>query len=178
MFKQETLLTRKDCDNILSLVSRRFSFHPSSLYWNSSSHNNKKVQSTKKTKDCYVSGSRVFELLKKPLQKLNVKSFPENDCVIIKYEKGSYFKKHIDGNSKSERTLTIMIQLSDAHEYDGGELVTYSNDKPTICSKELGNVILIDSTKPHEVLEITKGTRYSLVIWLYAENLKQNTYIL
>jgi hypothetical protein len=27
-------------------------------------------------------------------------------------------------------------------------------------------------------LEITKGVRYSLVIWLYAENLKQNTYIL
>jgi predicted 2-oxoglutarate/Fe(II)-dependent dioxygenase YbiX len=71
-----------------------------------------------------------------------------------------------------------MIQLSDAHEYDGGELVTYSNNEPTICSKELGNVILIDSTKPHEVLEITKGTRYSLVIWLYAKNLKDNTYIL
>jgi PKHD-type hydroxylase len=178
MFKQEKLLTKQDCNKVLSLISRRFSFHPSSLYWNSNSHSKTKVQSTKKTKDCYVSGSRVFELLKKPLQKLNVKSFPENDCVIIKYEKGSYFKKHIDGSSKSERTLTIMIQLSDAHEYDGGELVTYSNNEPTICSKELGNVILIDSTKPHEVLEITKGTRYSLVIWLYAKNLKDNTYIL
>lgn len=178
MFKQEKLLTRQDCNKVLSLISRRFSFHPSSLYWNSNSHSNKKIQRTKKTKDCYVSGSTVFEILKKPLQKLNIKSFPENDCVIIKYEKGSYFRKHRDGSSKSDRTITVMIQLSDAHEYDGGELVTYSGSKPTICSKELGNVILIDSTKPHEVLEITKGTRYSLVVWLYDENLKDNTYIL
>jgi len=178
MFKEEVLLTKQDCDKVLSLVSRRFSFQPSSLYWNSNSHSNTKVQDTKKTKDCYVNGNDVFNLLSEKLKNLGIISFPKDDCVIIKYEKGSYFKKHIDGNSNSKRRLTIMIQLSDESDYEGGELVTYTNNVPSISSKKLGNVIVIDSLKLHEVLELRSGVRYSLVVWLYTENILSNNYMI
>lgn len=178
MFKEGVLLTKHDCYKVLNLVPDESLFQPSPLYWTGTHQSNKKTQNTKKTKDYYVNGNDVYNLLSEKLKKhLGITGFPKDDCVIIKYEPGSYFKKHRDGDSNSKRTLTVMIQLSAKSDYEGGELVTYTNNIPSMSSKKIGNVIIIDSTKLHEVLEITSGVRYSLVVWLHSENILTNRYI-
>jgi predicted 2-oxoglutarate/Fe(II)-dependent dioxygenase YbiX len=54
-----------------------------------------------------------------------------------------------------ERVYTVIIQLSEESDYEGGTLIVGGVD----VSKEIGNVVIFKSTDVHEVTKITKGTR-------------------
>ena len=68
------------------------------------------------------------------------------------------------------RKLTLIIQLTNSVKYDGAEL--YVDNKLT--SKAIGNLILFDSGKLHEVTELTKGERFVLVSWITTEDMMIN----
>ena len=61
---------------------------------------------------------------------------------------------------------TLVIQLSDENDYDGGTL--YVNDVPQ--TRTQGDYSLFLSKEIHEVKLITKGTRYSLTYFLSEGN--------
>ena len=88
------------------------------------------------------------------------------------YEPGMFYKPHIDVNSfvnhpAHNRKLTVILQLSDETEYEGGELQIYnSNLKPITLTKKRGSVIIFDSFVPHCVKKIKSGTRYVLASWI------------
>ena len=70
------------------------------------------------------------------------------------------------------RKLSVTCQLSDSSEYEGGELeFQYRNkDNPNMVApceqaKKKGSIIVFPSFVWHRVKPVTKGTRYSLVIW-------------
>jgi len=71
------------------------------------------------------------------------------------------------------RKLSMTCSLSDPKDYEGGELeFDFRNmdpDKPTIrkCAeiKPRGSIVVFPSHVWHRVKPVTKGTRYSLVIW-------------
>jgi PKHD-type hydroxylase len=89
-------------------------------------------------------------------------------------EKGAYVK-HIDQMLNSAgfpRKLSVSIQLSDEKDYMGGDLLIHESDKPTKTFKNRGTAIFFPSYVLHEVKPVTKGLRYSLVIWVTGPRFK------
>ncbi len=83
------------------------------------------------------------------------------------YEKGSFYKKHIDQFAHNDsRIYSIIIYLNDNwKEGDGGELVLYKEEVQKV-SPQMGTMIFFDSASlPHEVLE-TQVARMSITGWL------------
>ena len=89
-------------------------------------------------------------------------------------EKGAYVK-HIDQMLDSPgfpRKLSVSIQLSDEKNYKGGDLLIHEGTKPTKTFRSRGTAIFFPSYVLHEVTPVTKGIRYSLVIWVTGPKFK------
>ena len=81
-------------------------------------------------------------------------------------EAGKY-AAHIDlGKKVSHRKISIILQLSDPSEYEGGDFLIWVGKDPIVLPKEKGTVICFPSYILHEVKPITKGVRESLVCWV------------
>jgi predicted 2-oxoglutarate/Fe(II)-dependent dioxygenase YbiX len=108
------------------------------------------------------------------LKEFKIKSLPEF-FIILKYNKNQEFKRHNDsGLQYPNRYKTLIIQLSNETDYDGGELCIFHNGKTIISSKEIGNVIMFDSSIDHCANKIKEGIRYSMVFWLLIDNFGLN----
>jgi len=115
-------------------------------------------------------------------------------CQFTKYGVGQYYGWHCDSwevpykrkqrddgtwpqDHGKIRKLSVTISLNDPSEYEGGNLefdfrnqVDWErNKKATIKScteiRPRGSIIVFPSFVWHRVAPVTKGTRYSLVIW-------------
>ena len=69
----------------------------------------------------------------------------------------------------TQRKISLTINLSDPSTYDGGDIEFSSPagevSKPKTGRKQ-GSVIAFPSFVKHRVTPVTKGTRYSLVVWI------------
>jgi PKHD-type hydroxylase len=90
-----------------------------------------------------------------------------------KYEApGGKYNPHIDSMYKGRiRKLSITVQLSDPEDYEGGELII-NNGGELVMDKKQGRAILFPSYMMHGVKPVTKGTRYSLVVWITGPQFK------
>ena len=111
-------------------------------------------------------------------------------CQFTKYKPGQYYDWHCDSWDKAYqrknkndpdngkiRKLSMTCQLTDGSEYSGGELeFDFRNYEPHAReeTKHLrkateilpkGSIIVFPSFLWHRVKPITRGTRYSLVLW-------------
>jgi PKHD-type hydroxylase len=108
-------------------------------------------------------------------------------CQFTKYKLNQYYDWHCDSWDKPYveegpikgkiRKLSMTFQLTDGSEYEGGELeFDFRNYDPHMRdeSKHLrqareilpkGSIIVFPSFVWHRVKPITKGVRYSLVMW-------------
>lgn len=105
-------------------------------------------------------------------------------CQFTKYGPGQHYGAHCDSweapydnpsNPDTHgkiRKLSVTCSLSDPSEYEGGELEFQfrNQDDPTLkkkCTEILprGSIVVFPSHVWHEVRPVTKGIRYSLVIW-------------
>ena len=111
-------------------------------------------------------------------------------CQFTKYKLNQYYDWHCDGwdkpyerDNKNDpshgkiRKLSMTCQLTDGSEYEGGELeFDFRNYDPHMRdevkhlkqAKEIlpkGSIIVFPSFVWHRVKPVTKGTRYSLVMW-------------
>ena len=65
------------------------------------------------------------------------------------------------------RKLSVVIQLTDPDEYEGGELgFAHTASPPPIDLAKKGSIIVFPSYHEHFVTPISKGSRRSLVGWL------------
>ena len=82
----------------------------------------------------------------------------------------SFVKTHCDlshiGVTKY-RKLTVVVQLTDETEYEGGELVVQHYEHEYVMPKKIGTVILFPSFLLHRVQPVTKGKRHSLVTFAF-----------
>lgn len=87
---------------------------------------------------------------------------------IAAYGPGQKYDWHLDiGNGKvSIRKLSVVIQLSDPAEYEGGGLTIMSSKVPFEFPKTRGTVIIFPSYVLHRVPEVTSGLRHSLAAWI------------
>lgn len=73
----------------------------------------------------------------------------------------------INENAELVRKMSIVLQLSDATDYEGGNLqLIDENGKTYFAPRKRGTIILFDSRTQHRVLKVTKGTRKSIVGWV------------
>lgn len=83
---------------------------------------------------------------------------------------GDFYDWHIDigqsGASKF-RKLSVIIQLSDAVDYTGGELEINHNGTASIMEKNLGTLIAFPSFLLHRVKPVLTGERLSLALWAH-----------
>ena len=105
-------------------------------------------------------------------------------CQFTIYKKKQYYDWHCDswdkpytedGPTKGKiRKLSVTVSLTDPSEYKGGELEfdlrnQDPDKKPNIrtCTEILpkGSLVVFPSFVWHRVKPVTKGVRYSLVIW-------------
>ena len=110
-------------------------------------------------------------------------------CQFTKYKLNQYYDWHCDSwdvpydkpedpNSHGKiRKLSVTCQLTDGSEYTGGELQfdcrnydphMRDEDRHVLTVKEIlpkGSIVVFPSFVWHRVQPITRGTRYSLVVW-------------
>lgn len=80
---------------------------------------------------------------------------------------GGHYSKHIDKlRNDVVRKMSVVVQLTDPNEYEGGELLLHLSSKPVKVMKDRGTVIVFPSYVLHEVKPVTAGTRHSLVAWV------------
>jgi PKHD-type hydroxylase len=66
-----------------------------------------------------------------------------------------------------DRKLSIVVQLSDPKDYEGGEFEFFGMPSPNTNDwKPRGSLLIFPSFFQHRVLPITRGTRISLVSWI------------
>ena len=105
------------------------------------------------------------------------------DMQITRYKKGGFYCFHKDGKGDhlsvydepdnkffhgNVRKLSMTILLND--NYEGGEFqfATYDKEKCEIDTPEfnkIGSIVVFPSDMEHRVAPVTKGIRYSLVVW-------------
>jgi len=80
--------------------------------------------------------------------------------------KGTHYGYHLDiGPGKHKRKISIVVQLSDPSEYEGGELMIH-NGTETVMDRGMGCVFLFPSILLHKVTKVISGNRHSLVSWI------------
>ena len=87
------------------------------------------------------------------------------------YKKGDFYDWHYDVNWESDRQydrkLSIVIQLSNPNDYEGGVFEFQHPFEQPKEFKERGSVLIFPSyITPHQGLPIETGNRYLLVFWL------------
>jgi len=105
------------------------------------------------------------------------------DMQITRYKKGGFYCFHRDGKGDhlsaydipdkefmhgNVRKLSMTVLLND--NYEGGEFqfATYNKEKCEISAPEfnkIGSIVVFPSGMEHRVAPVTKGIRYSLVVW-------------
>ena len=105
-------------------------------------------------------------------------------CQFTKYKPGQYYDWHCDGwegvyakagpTKGKIRKLSVTVSLSNEKDYEGGELeFDFRNKDPykkrnvRVCKDILpkGSLVVFPSFVWHRVKPVTKGVRYSLVVW-------------
>lgn len=79
------------------------------------------------------------------------------------------YDSHIDKATGAQiRKLSIVVQMSDPEEYEGGdlEILISGESKPIKMKREKGTLIVFPSYVLHRVTPITKGVRNSAVAWV------------
>lgn len=64
------------------------------------------------------------------------------------------------------RKLSVVVQLSDPKDYEGGNLEILNGGKPQAIKKQRGLVTVFPVWTLHQVTPVVKGTRQSLVAWV------------
>lgn len=94
--------------------------------------------------------------------------FVEHLQYTVYRDNGGHYDWHTDRGDMnlSPRKLSLVLQLSDPSEYEGGDLELFTCLEPTKVEKRKGLVVAFPSFTLHRVTPVTSGTRRSLVVWL------------
>ena len=93
-----------------------------------------------------------------------------NQIEFLKYEKGNFYKPHVDGGDGFNRTFSAILFLN--NDYEGGELCFKNiqadkEEKDIIIKGSPGDLVIWPSNFlfPHGVKPVKKGKRYTVVAW-------------
>lgn len=105
----------------------------------------------------------------------DLSGFVEHFQYTVYTSDNNHYDWHIDHmtNTKiSPRKLSLVLQLSDPSEYEGGDLELMTSSEPIKMKKEKGLVCAFPSWTLHRVTPVVKGIRKTLVIWVAGPKFK------
>lgn len=90
-----------------------------------------------------------------------------------RYEGGGHYGNHVDNAIQFDRLrqdnvrtdVSTTIFFSDAHEYEGGELIVEDGFSQRQVKLAAGDAIVYPATSLHRVEPVTQGTRYASFLW-------------
>jgi PKHD-type hydroxylase len=92
--------------------------------------------------------------------------------LFCRYGVGMKYGDHVDGAimgdpaSQVRCDVAMTVCLSDASEYDGGELIIDAAGVPTGWRGKTGDLILYPANTLHRVTEVTRGARDVAISWI------------
>ena len=93
-----------------------------------------------------------------------------NECAqFTEYDgEGAHYTWHMDygAGGFSKRKLSLVVQLADPSDYDGENLELFYGSAPFAVKKGRGNIAFFPSYTMHRVTPVTRGRRYTLVLWV------------
>lgn len=82
-------------------------------------------------------------------------------------EQGMYgWHQDYGGNRTVSRKLSLVLQLTDPSNYEGGNLQIITSGNPQNVRKQRGLIAVFPSYQLHQVTPVTQGSRQSLVAWI------------
>ena len=81
-------------------------------------------------------------------------------------KKGMYGWHQDFGSSGNSRKLSLVLQLSNPEDYEGGQLQILTSKEPINMPKKRGLITVFPSWTVHQVTPVVKGTRQTLVTWI------------
>jgi PKHD-type hydroxylase len=89
-------------------------------------------------------------------------------------EGGDHYDWHVDigPGSINHRKISIVVQLSDPDDYEGGDFELYTGGSFKSLPKMKGCCVLFPSFLLHRITPVTKGIRKTLVLWIGGGNYK------
>ena len=106
----------------------------------------------------------VSECLKKYVGKFNTCTVSQDTGYdLLKYSTGGFYVQHTDAFFEHPRETSCSLVLND--DFEGGEFAFFDRELKYKLGK--GDVLMFPSNFmfPHEVMEVTKGTRYAVITW-------------
>ena len=177
-WKYDRAIDEKTCRKILKLNKNM---------WDIGTTTDNKISKFRKSKTCWVDDQWLYDIVFDFMNNANVSSgwnfeiSSAETMQVTKYKKGDYYNFHYDGNGFTKidtpknklthgktRKLSMTIILNE--DYEGGEFEFFSH--PDLIKEKKGTIIVFPSYMEHRVRPITKGTRYSLVVWFVGEPFK------
>jgi len=110
----------------------------------------------------------IFASASKCIQEYNTK-YPhcsieeDSGYELLKYSEGGFYIQHVDSFKARPRSVSCSFILND--DFEGGEFAFF--DRELKYKLDKGDAIMFPSNfmYPHEVMPVTKGTRYSIITW-------------
>jgi PKHD-type hydroxylase len=98
----------------------------------------------------------------------NLYGFVEDFQYTVYRPEGDHYTWHMDKgpNNGAPRKLSLVLQLSDPSDYDGGDLEIFTGAEPIKMEKRKGLIVTFPGYIIHRVTPVTRGTRRSLVVWI------------
>ena len=124
------------------------------------------LENTSETKWVFEKLGHVASLLNKDHYGFDLTGFGEA-LQLTNYsevDRGMY-DLHQDIGVDVSRKLSLVLQLTDPSEYEGGNLQVVAGPKSQNVKKQRGLIVAFPSFVLHQVTPVTKGTRQSLVAW-------------
>lgn len=176
----ENGVSKEWCNNLVEYVTSNYPSQDSTIgFKNNLSYDTNIRKSELRWLDKYKE-KEVVDTLWKFAERANRDSFGVDITCLYDMQFTTYYGNsetpgkydhHIDVDWVSElavhRKLSIVIQLSDPKDYEGG-VFEFDPLLPQLpeATKEQGTVIVFPSFHYHQVTPVTSGTRHSLVSWV------------
>ena len=87
-------------------------------------------------------------------------------------KQGTYTWHQDFGKLQASRKLSMVLQLSEPSDYEGGELQILTTNEKTALPKKRGLISVFPVWTLHQVTPVVKGTRQSLVTWISGPGFK------
>ena len=83
---------------------------------------------------------------------------------LLRYQEGGFYIQHTDSFTQQQRSVSCSLHLND--DYEGGNFGFFDREMQVRAGK--GSAVIFPSNFmfPHEVMPVTKGTRYAIITWL------------
>ena len=88
---------------------------------------------------------------------------------VTTYKENNFYNWHVDGSAQDPRRLTIIAQLTNSNEYEGGDFQIEDLTLPPF-TRNKNTVLLMKPHLKHRVTPVTKGVRNSMITWFRSTN--------